>query len=104
MVKSGLTQKPDYQTRQRVSTYRLATHLSLALSIYSLLIWNALTLLRQSQESYLNPKNFKEVMRFRNKVIFVLPFVALNLFSGVAVAGIDAGKVKLILMGNILSV
>jgi cytochrome c oxidase assembly protein subunit 15 len=48
MVKSGLTHKPDYQSRQRVSTYRLATHLSMAITIYSFLIWNALTLLRQS--------------------------------------------------------
>ena len=32
-------------------------------------------------------------MKFRNKVVFVLPFIILNIFSGVAVAGIDAGKV-----------
>jgi len=33
-------------------------------------------------------------MKFRNKAIYVIPFIALNIFSGVAVAGIDAGKVK----------
>jgi hypothetical protein len=35
-------------------------------------------------------------MRFRGKAIFIIPFVALNIFSGVAVAGIDAGKVILL--------
>jgi len=37
-------------------------------------------------------------MKFRNRAVFVLPFIALNIFSGVAVAGIDAGKVKILLL------
>jgi cytochrome c oxidase assembly protein subunit 15 len=37
MVKSGLTAKPDYQSRQRVSTYRLFIHLNAAIIIYSTL-------------------------------------------------------------------
>ena len=47
MVKSGLTKKPDYQSRQRVSTYRLAVHLNMAITIYSILMWNAMNLLRK---------------------------------------------------------
>ena len=34
-------------------------------------------------------------MNFRRKIIFLIPFIALNIFSGVTVAGIDAGKVYL---------
>ena len=33
-------------------------------------------------------------MSFRNKALFLIPFLALNILSGVTVAGIDAGKVK----------
>ena len=47
MVRSGLNQpKPEYQLKPRVSTYRLMVHLSMAISIYSLLVWNAASILR----------------------------------------------------------
>lgn len=39
MVKSGLEKKHDYQIRPKVSTYRLITHLSIAITIYSTLLW-----------------------------------------------------------------
>ena len=45
LVKSGLNEKPDYQSRPRVSPYRLMTHLMMATTIYSGLIWNAFALL-----------------------------------------------------------
>lgn len=45
MVKSGLKEKPDYQSRPRVSPYRLATHLMMATTIYAGLIWNSFSLL-----------------------------------------------------------
>lgn len=41
----------------------------------------------------MNPKNYNIIKSFRNKSIFILPFILLNITSGVAVAGIDAGKV-----------
>lgn len=45
MVKSGLTEKPDYQSRPRVSPYRLAAHLAMATTLYSGLLWNSFSLL-----------------------------------------------------------
>ena len=45
MVKSGLKEKPEYQSRPRVSPYRLATHLCMATGLYAGLIWNAFSLL-----------------------------------------------------------
>lgn len=45
MVKSGLKEKAEYQSRPRVSPYRLATHLGLATTLYTGLIWNAFSLL-----------------------------------------------------------
>lgn len=32
-------------------------------------------------------------MKFRKYTLLIVPFLALNIISGVAVAGIDAGKV-----------
>ena len=45
MVKSGLNEKPDYQSRPRVSPYRLMTHLMMATTIYSALLWHSFSLL-----------------------------------------------------------
>lgn len=45
MVKSGLKEKPDYQSRPRVSPYRLMTHLMMATTLYSALLWHSFILL-----------------------------------------------------------
>ncbi len=45
MVKSGLNEKPEYQSRPRVSPYRLMTHLMMATTIYSALLWHSFALL-----------------------------------------------------------
>lgn len=90
MVKSGFKEKPEYQSRPRVSTYRLFVHLNTAIIIYSVLFWNALNLLRPQQiETNLNLKNVKSI---RRGAIFLIHLVVLNIMSGVCVAGIDAGK------------
>jgi heme a synthase len=99
MVKSGLQKSPSYQSRQRVSTYRLAFHLNTAIVIYGSLLWNALSLLRPQPEKVLSPENYSVIKKFRGRAIWVLPLVALNVVSGVAVAGIDAGKVCFYLLG-----
>jgi cytochrome c oxidase assembly protein subunit 15 len=39
MVKSGLDVNPEQKKEIRVSPYRLATHLSLAITTYGLLLW-----------------------------------------------------------------
>ena len=93
MVKSGLTAKPDYQSRPRVSTYRLFVHLNNAIIIYSFLLWNGLTLVSPKQESILSLKNFKHCEKVRKITICIIAALALNVMSGVTVAGIDAGKV-----------
>ena len=103
MVKSGLHQpKPTYQTKPRVSTYRLIVHLGMAMSIYSLLIWNAMTVLRKPQHLSLTPGNYGAANSMRRLSIVLLHFVAINILSGyniyniilrATMAGIDAGKV-----------
>lgn len=93
MVKSGMKEKPEYQIRPKVSTYRLMTHLSFALAIFSLLLWNGLTLVSKSPETHINPGNFKAFKRVRFLSIFLVHFVGLNFITGATMAGIDAGKV-----------
>lgn len=93
MVKSGLTAKPDYQSRPRVSTYRLFVHLNTAIAIYSYLLWNGLHLVRAPPERTLPLKHLSNTLGVRGKMILLIHCVALNILSGVTVAGIDAGKV-----------
>jgi len=77
----------------QVSTYRLFVHLNTAIVIYSILFWNALTLLRRPQENFVNGVNHLHMKKMRRGAIFILHFIALNIMSGAFVAGIDAGKV-----------
>lgn len=42
MVQSGLEMDPKQRKEIRVSPYRLATHLGMAFTTYSLLLWTAL--------------------------------------------------------------
>ena len=93
MVKSGMQQKPEYQSKPRVSVYRLFVHLNNAVLIYSGLLWNALTLLRKPQESLLRPQNLLATKSMRAKGILLVHLVALNIMSGACAAGIDAMKV-----------
>lgn len=73
MVKSGLVDNPA------ISQYRLATHLTMALTIYSLLIWTGLNLLHRPAG----------LPRFAHAGIIAL--VALTIIAGAFVAGMDAG-------------
>eukprot|EP01016_Furgasonia_blochmanni_P003591 TRINITY_DN1140_c0_g1_i3.p1 TRINITY_DN1140_c0_g1~~TRINITY_DN1140_c0_g1_i3.p1 ORF type:complete len:476 (+),score=60.82 TRINITY_DN1140_c0_g1_i3:64-1491(+) len=93
MVKSGMQAKPEYQSRPRVSTYRLFVHLNTAIFIYSVLFWQSLNLLRTGPERFLTGEIFKSSMSVRGKMIGILHLIALNILSGALVAGIDAGKV-----------
>ena len=43
MVKSGLEHKPESMDIPRVSQYRLAAHLSSALVLYTLFLWQGLS-------------------------------------------------------------
>lgn len=93
MVKSGMNEKPDYQSKPRVSVYRLLVHLNTALVIYGGLLWNGLTLIRKPQELLLKPEHLKGNKTLRFLGIMLLHCIALNTLSGACVAGIDAGKV-----------
>ena len=82
MVESGLIDKPD------VSQYRLATHLTLAFVIYSIILflfWNSFrSNYKINYISALRPKIKRNI-----SLCFILTF--LTIISGAFVAGTDAG-------------
>jgi cytochrome c oxidase assembly protein subunit 15 len=80
MVKSGLVDDP------RVSPYRLAAHLALAVLIYALLIWTALQISRPGRGA---PSEAEA--RLAPGAIGLLILVSLTIVSGAFVAGLDAG-------------
>ena len=101
MVKSGLDQahlesRADSKIA-RVSQYRLAGHLSLALILLSGTLRNSLKCL--SEPSMLtNQKSSKEALKNALKLArmapyMTIPLVALSIVSGAFVAGLDAGMV-----------
>ena len=73
MVKSGLTETAS------VSQYRLATHLSLALIIFSLLLWTGLDL-RDGRDRYPSGHG-----------LATLILLGITIVAGALVAGMDAG-------------
>jgi cytochrome c oxidase assembly protein subunit 15 len=75
MVRSGLVDQPD------VSHYRLAAHLSLAVIIYGLLLWTALSLMRDGGREG----------RVHKGAFGCLAAVFVTIMSGALVAGLDAG-------------
>jgi cytochrome c oxidase assembly protein subunit 15 len=82
MVKSGLIDQPS------VSHYRLAAHLSLALLLYSLSLWTALSL----------RTNKKTINRQPDKALYysgwwLLGLIGLTILWGAFTAGLDAGLV-----------
>ncbi|GHF27793.1 heme A synthase [Kordiimonas sediminis] len=79
MVKSGLVNEPN------VSHFRLTAHLSLALIIFSALLWTALSLVRESYETVSD--------RFRKLTIFTLFILSLQIILGGFVAGLKAGYI-----------
>lgn len=80
MVQSGLVDIP------RVSPYRLAAHLSLALIIYAIMFRIALGLLWPPEGRRAGPS-------LRPWTMTLLVLVALTIFSGAFVAGLNAGLV-----------
>lgn len=94
MVKSGLKEKPEYQSRPRVSTYRLMIHNFFAVSLYGAILYHALVLLKKKRLTLsVSPANFLKYRGVQKLSVGTIHFFVLNLLSGVAVAGIDAGKV-----------
>ena len=88
MVRSGLVDIP------RVSPYRLTTHLALAVLVYALTLWTALSLLRPGagKGDPGTPGSGRGAVLGRGSAL-VLGLAALTLLSGGFVAGLDAGLV-----------
>lgn len=79
MVKSGLVDRPS------VSHFRLAAHLSLALTIYAALLWMAFRNLKLEKNAV------PESLKFHGGM--ALAFVATTIVWGAFVAGLDAGMI-----------
>lgn len=99
MVQSGL-EAPEKHTptlgihqRPRVSPYRLASHWTAALTIYTGVLWTSFTLLRASP-AVLHPtaEAIKAAKRLRFWGLPVTGLLTLTLLSGPFVAGNDAGR------------
>jgi cytochrome c oxidase assembly protein subunit 15 len=82
MVKSGLVNDP------RVSPYRLAAHLILAVALYGWLLWLALDRLRPA-DGWL-PGSTADA-RVRRRLHSVTALIIVTILSGAFVAGLDAG-------------
>lgn len=90
MVKSGLEEPESQYQQPKVSPYRLAGHLMVAFSLYTGLLWTALSVVTPQQQA-LNMDFVKGSARLRK---FALPLgllVGLTAASGAFVAGNDAG-------------
>ncbi|CAD1478938.1 unnamed protein product, partial [Heterotrigona itama] len=98
MVKSGLEDRfVEPSDIPRVSQYRLATHLGVALIIYTGFLYNALDYLIPAQKINLNHSNDitlkLKLKRFRTLVHSTKGLVFLTALSGAFVAGTDAGLI-----------
>jgi heme a synthase len=82
MVQSGLIDRPS------VSHYRLAAHLSLALIIFSCLLWLAIDFLRKARPLHYTVRASNALLTHG---IITFVFVALTIVWGAFVAGLDAG-------------
>ncbi|KAJ8599588.1 hypothetical protein CTAYLR_004702 [Chrysophaeum taylorii] len=86
MVRSGLDESARASPREiRVSPYRLATHLGLAFSTYSLLVWTSLDVLSPARPTAI-PTALKPLAVASATLVFA------TALSGAFVAGNDAGR------------
>jgi len=110
MVKSGLEMDPQQRKEIRVSPYRLAAHLGMAFTTFSLLIWTGLDLLHPPEKALRAAAVLREhltaaaasspqasqqllqrVSRLRTLGIVSAALLATTIVSGAFVAGNDAG-------------
>lgn len=107
MVKSGLEMDPEQKKEIRVSPYRLATHLTMAFTTYSLLVWTGFEL-NQPKNMYntavasartvaetavkFKPIEMARAIKTRRAAAIATAVVATTAFSGAFVAGNDAGR------------
>lgn len=94
MVKSGLDPKnfEGPSDVPRVSQYRLASHLSAAMVLYSVVFWSSLdVLLPAHQRPQLAQTILPAIKKIRGMTMGVKALVFLTAVSGAFVAGLDAG-------------
>eukprot|EP00096_Caligus_rogercresseyi_P014010 TRINITY_DN6561_c0_g1_i1.p1 TRINITY_DN6561_c0_g1~~TRINITY_DN6561_c0_g1_i1.p1 ORF type:complete len:400 (+),score=72.78 TRINITY_DN6561_c0_g1_i1:75-1274(+) len=95
MVKSGL----DHDNFKgpsdvpRVSQYRLASHLSSAMVLYSLLFWNSLAVIKPPASLKPGSSIPSALKKFRGLAMGAKALVFVTSVSGAFVAGLDAGLV-----------
>ena len=103
MVKSGLdietsSARGDKTQEIRVSPYRLATHLSMAFTTYTALLWTAMDILNPARVAQAtaaqinNPQILKHAVFLRRFAIGNTALIATTVLSGAYVAGNDAGR------------
>ncbi|GBG34166.1 Cytochrome c oxidase assembly protein COX15 [Hondaea fermentalgiana] len=90
MVKSGLEEPTNEWKEPRVSPYRLAAHLTVALGVFTGLVWTGLTAL--NPQPLLSTAVDPRVLRLRSWGAAVLGLVGITFVSGAFVAGNDAGR------------
>jgi len=97
MVRSGLEVDPTQRKEIRVSPYRLATHLGMAFTTYTLLLWTALDLMNPVEKAFNTAKTMqtqvlKHAVKLRRFAILNGLLVSSAVLSGAFVAGNDAGR------------
>ena len=109
MVKSGLEMDPQQRKEIRVSPYRLAAHLGMAFTTFSLLIWTGLDLLHPPEKALraaavlqeqltaaaspqASQQLLQRVSRVRTLGMASAALLATTIVSGAFVAGNDAGN------------
>lgn len=94
MVKSGLVHREEYNERVRVQPQKLATHLTLGMTLFGFTFWNALRFLRSAPEVLLKTSEILQgSLKMRGRTMGALHLAYFTLFAGAMVAGSDAGKV-----------
>ena len=90
MVKSGLDPKNFEGPADvpRVSQYRLASHLSTAMVLYSVLFWSSLDVLLPAQKPQLAQTILPALKKIRGMAMGVKALVFLTAVSGAFVAGL----------------
>jgi cytochrome c oxidase assembly protein subunit 15 len=86
MVKSGLEEPATAHKEPRVSPYRLAAHLTVALAVYSGLVWQGLTALAPNAL-----EGGQQLAKLRRHALYPLVLAGATFVSGAFVAGNDAG-------------
>jgi len=90
MVKSGLDHKnfEGPSDVPRVSQYRLASHLSTAMVLYSVLLWSSLDVLLPASKPQLGQAILPAIKKIRGMTMGVKALVFLTAVSGAFVAGL----------------